>query len=170
MSRQVGGRSMQVMYIRHKLGALSPLLPDEALVCRVNQPRAVITRCARIPNIWTCPFVASLSACVVCVTDRRVLVSCCVLPSVLRQELDLWFAGRASEERVDTIVAASLESGRWGPCVEIHSIDPARKHRFHSAPELTTRVYCEEAEEMTQTITDLAIRNCQQGDMSNEYR
>lgn len=157
---------MKVFYIRHKLGAMSPLLPGEALVHRVDRPRAIVNRCAHSLGFWTFPMITSLA---VCVTDQRVLISCLPLPPH-RMEIDLWHPGCGTESRRDTIISTSLDSGYWGPCVEIVSVDPTRKRHFFSAPELKTRVYCEESEKLARVITDQMRRKGLQGEPSDEYR
>ncbi|MCL4692649.1 MAG: hypothetical protein KJ060_09085 [Candidatus Hydrogenedentes bacterium] len=156
---------MNVMYIRYKFGAMSPLLPGEAILFPVEHPRAIVTRCAHSLGLWAYAIMTCLA---VCVTGRRVLISCLALPPQ-RMEIDLWFPVCGPDERMDTIVSASLDSGYWGPCVEIRSIDPARKRHFFSAPELKTRVYCESSEELARVIEDRLQRNSQQGEPSDEY-
>ncbi|GMV94378.1 MAG: hypothetical protein AMXMBFR82_41560 [Candidatus Hydrogenedentota bacterium] len=157
---------MTVMYIRYKFGAMSPFLPGEAILYPVKEPRAIVTRCAHSLGLWTYPIMTNLA---VCVTGRRVLISCLALPPQ-RMEIDLWFPACGPHERMETIVSASLDSGYWGPCVEIHSVDPARKRHFFSAPELKTRVYCEASEELARVIAEQIGRNGQPGEPSNEYR
>jgi len=144
------------MYVRHKIGGVSPLLPDEELLYSQERFRAVSLSCSSFSRgLWIRPFCCGTR---LCVTNRRVLLSSCILP-FYRQEVDLWFSGQQPEGKTESVTAVSFEDGRFGRCLEVRSRDPNRRRSWFSAPDLTVRLYCREPEKIDRAIRDAMTAN-----------
>jgi hypothetical protein len=92
---------MDILYIRHKLGGISPLLPDERLLYVQTNLRAITLSSAIGRGLWT-PFITCLGGVTSRVTDRRVILSGCLFP-FYTQETYLWFQEGDSEVSCDVI-------------------------------------------------------------------
>lgn len=143
---------MDVMYIRHKIAGISPLLPDEELLYSQERFRAVSLTCSSFSRgLWVPPLCCGIR---LCVTNRRILLSCCILP-LYRQEVDLWFSGQQPEGKTESLTAVSLENGYFGRCLEIRSRDPSRHQSWFSSPDLTVRLFCKEPENIERVIREV---------------
>jgi hypothetical protein len=140
---------MNIMYIRHKFGAMSPLRPDEELVYSQEAFGVVTLSCSFFSRgLWVPPFCFNIR---ICVTNRRILLSCLMLP-FYRQEIDLWFLGQQPGGGGDTIVELSRAKGYCGSCLEVRSRDSQRRKTWFSAPDLMTRIYCKELDALEGAI------------------
>ena len=148
---------MDVMYVRHRIGGMSPLLPDEELVYSQERFRAVTLSCSSLSRglwaPWLCCCGIRLR-----VTNRRIFLSCCLLP-FFRQEVDLWFSGQQPNGKTEFVTDVSIEKGRLGPCLEVRSRDPNRRQSWFSAPDLTVRLFCKEPENMERVIREVMTAN-----------
>ncbi len=147
---------MNILYIRHKFGGMSPLRPDEELVYSQERFRAVTVSCAALSRgLWIPPFYFSIR---IYVTNRRILLSCLMMP-FYRQEIDLWFPGQQPKGLGDSVTDVSRARGYYGPCLEVRSKDPQRRETWFSAPELTTRIYCEDLDALEGAIREAMGEN-----------
>jgi len=147
---------MDIMYVRHRIGGMSPLLPDEELVYSQDRFRAVTLSCSSLSRglwaPWLCCGIRLR------VTNRRIFLSCRLLP-FYRQEVDLWFSGQQPNGKTESVTDVSIEKGRLGPCLEIRSRDPNRRRSWFSAPDLTVRLFCKEPENMGSVIRKVMTAN-----------
>lgn len=140
---------MDVMYVRHRVGGPARLLSGETLLHEQDRLRAASIYCSPFCQaLWSPALFLSVK---VLVTDRRVLLSCRPLPSYW-QETDLWFPGQQPGGKREIIASASLEAGRFGPCLEIKSRNPHRRDSWFASSALIVRIYCAEPEHIGRIV------------------
>lgn len=140
---------MDIFYIRHKLGCVSPILPDEQLQYSQTKLRAITLSSAISRGLWT-PFMC-MGGVMLRITDWRVILSGRLFP-FYTQETDLWFHGRGAEVSCDVIQTVSLAKGHYGQCVEIYSRNPHRRQTWITSPDLITRIYSNDGTEIEHII------------------
>ena len=145
---------MDIMYVRHKIGGISPLLPDEELLYSQERFRAVTLSCSSFSRGLWAPWLGCGIR--LYVTNRRIFLSCCLL-HFCRQEVDLWFSGQQPKGKTESVTDVSIEKGRLGPCLEIRSRDPKRRQSLFIAPDLTTRLFCKEPENIERVIREVMM-------------
>lgn len=90
------------------------------------------------------------------VTDRRILFVA-FLVGLIRQEVSLWFEGRAEPGDRDFVQDISSGKGRLlGPYLEVVSLN-TRKHWYRS-PRLRVRLFTKHPELLRQTMSGATIR------------
>ncbi len=147
---------MDIFYIRHKLGGVSPILPDEHLLYSQTKLRAITLSSAISRGLWA-PFIC-MGGVMSRITDRRVILSGRVFP-FYAQETDLWFHGGGAEVSGDVIQTVSLAKGHYGLCVEIYSRNPRRGQTWLTSPDLIARIYCNDAAQIERIIRQTMAGN-----------
>jgi len=149
---------MDVMYIRHRLGGMSPLLPSEQVIYSLDRVRAVSLVCSAFcRGLWARSHGCGTR---ICVTNRRVLISSRIGTFFFyRQEVDLWFPGQQPEGKDELITAVSLREGRYGRYVEIRSRNPRRRQSWFSSPDLAVRIFHEELERIKCILCETMAEN-----------
>ena len=147
---------MDVFYIRHKLGGVSPLLPDEQPIYSQTKFRAITLSSAISRGLWTS--FTCMGGVMLRITDRRVILSGRVFP-FYAQETDLWFHGGGAEVSCDVIQTVSLAKGHYGECVEIHGRNPRRRQTWFTSPDLIARIYCDDPAEIERILLQTMAGN-----------
>jgi hypothetical protein len=137
------------MGVRYKLGGMSPLLPDEAVLHSQKRFRAISSTC--VPSYRIGFQLWPLILMTLYVTNRRLLLVCRLFPFIT-QEIDLWFEGKKPDDRTELITGVSVTRGLFGPCIEVRSRDPRRRQRWLWSPDLTLRFFLKKPEDVETII------------------
>jgi len=132
-----------------KLGKPSPLLPEERVLYERSRWRAITSTTPpsyrigfNFPPFWRITLL---------VTNRR----CLVLTDIfhcMTQEIGMWYPGQNPTDDPETITRVRCETGLFGRCLEIRTLNPTRRHRWLWSPNLTLRFFFQGPEQVESII------------------